>query len=94
MDLASGFELFGYVLLLSFGVFAILIGGGTAKFGTGTSRKIGIITAILGVVALGSYGMIVENAMDTLIFSIVTGAATAIGIVAGLGIFLLSIMKS
>ncbi len=94
MDIETGGELFVYVFLLSFGVFALLIGAATAKFGSGTSRKIGAITAVIGLIALGIYGVIVEDAVDTLIFSIVTGVAAAIGVVAGLGIFLLSIMKS
>ena len=90
----GGAELLGYVFLLSFGIFALVIGAITAKFGSGVSRTIGIVTALIGLIALGGYVAIQEEALEVFYFSIVAGIGALIGVLLGLGIFLMSIMKS
>ncbi|MCK4613402.1 MAG: hypothetical protein KAU14_01255 [Thermoplasmata archaeon] len=90
----GGAELLGYVFLLSFGIFALVIGAITAKFGSGVSRTIGIVTALIGLIALGGYVAIQEEALEVFYFSIVAGIGALIGVLLGLGIFLISIMKS
>ena len=90
----GGTELLGYVFLLSFGIFSLGMGVVTAKFGSGDSRNIGIISAVIGVVALGIFFYLQEEAVDIVVFFLSSGFGAFLGACAGLGIFLASIMKS
>jgi len=92
--MVEGLELLGYVFLLSFGLCSLGIGAVTANFGSGVSRKIGIITAIVGVVFLAVFGIVACEPVEIIKFSIMTGLGAAIGAILGLAIFLVAIMKS
>lgn len=92
--MVGGVELMGYVFLLSLGLCSLGIGVVTAKYGTGVSRTIGMITAGVGVVFILIFAAVTSDPMDVLKFTIVSGAGAAIGSVLGLGLFLGSIMKS
>jgi hypothetical protein len=92
--MVGGVELMGYVFLLSFGLFSLGIGAVTAKYGSGVSRTIGIITACVGLVFLGIFGMVTCEPAEVFTFTVVAGLGAFIGSAAGMGIFLVSIMKS
>jgi len=92
--MVGGIELLGYVFLLSFGLSSLGIGAVTAKFGSGVSRKIGAITAVVGLIFLAIFFALTCEPVEILKFTIVTGFGAAIGGIIGLGIFLLAIMKS
>lgn len=92
--MVGGIELLGYVFLLSFGLCSLAIGGVTAKFGSGVSRKIGAITAVVGLIFVVIFFAAASDAVEILKFTIVTGFGAVIGGIIGLGIFLLAIMKS
>ncbi len=90
----GGVELMGAVFLLSFGLSSLGIGLVTAKYGSGVSRTIGLITAFVGLVFIGIFAAVTCDPVDVLKFTIVTGLGAFIGSVLGMGIFLISIMKS
>ena len=94
MCLAGGAELMGYVFLLTFGLCSLGIGAITAKYGTGVSRNIGIITAVIGLVFLLIFSLVASGPGEVFAFTIVSGLGTIIGVLIGLGIFLFAIMKS
>ncbi len=94
MDLVGGTELFEYVFLLSFGLCSLGIGVVTAKFGSGVSRKIGVITAIIGIIFIGIFYAVADGPVEVLQFTIVSGLGAMLGGILGLGIFLVAIMKS
>jgi hypothetical protein len=58
------------------------------------SRTIGIITAVVGIVFLGIYYAVACDPVEILTFSVIIGAGAMIGGILGMGIFLVSIMKS
>jgi len=91
---ASGIEFLGYVFLFAFGLCSLGMGVVTAKYGSGVSRTIGLITAGVGIVFLVIFAVVADGAGEILKFSIVTGLGAGIGAILGLGLFLLSIMKS
>lgn len=94
MCLVGGTELMGYVFLLSFGLCSLGIGAITAKYGTGVSRNIGVITAAIGIVFLLIFSFVATRPGEVFTFTIVSGLGTIIGALLGLGIFLVAIMKS
>ncbi len=102
-------EQFATVFMLTFALFLAVAGVFTSYFGSGKSRKIGfglmIGGLVLGIlwVILTSWNPIIEGApmvdigmslQDLITQSILVIAAAAIGALAAVGIFLLSIMKS
>ena len=92
--MVGGVELMGYVFLLSFGLASLGIGAVTAMYGSGVSRTIGIITACVGLVFIGIFAAVTCEPAEVLKFTIVAGFGAMIGSVLGMGIFLVSIMKS
>ena len=94
------FETFYVIMIIGFSIVAFFGGLLVAKFGSGKSRAMGIGVTILGILAAGlwyyqSY-MGDENPWrDVAISDAVLAVIGAIvGVVAGLGLFLVAIMKS
>ncbi|MCA1813947.1 MAG: hypothetical protein LC624_08345 [Halobacteriales archaeon] len=99
-------DVFGSILLLSFGLFTLLSGMFTAYFGAGKSRKIGLGLTIIGflaiiifagftwggVAALGTLGVQWDSRI--VIEGIVAVIAASVGAFLALGLFLVSIMKA
>lgn len=96
--LSVGFEQFGAILLLVFGLFLILAGIFTAYFGSGKSRTIGVGLLVGGVVVglLTLYWYhTATNGLTALIEeSLLVIVAAVIGALAAIAIFLVAIMKS
>jgi hypothetical protein len=104
--MATFADVFGSILLLSFGIFTLLAGVFTAYFGAGKSRKIGLGLTIIGllavivfagftwggVAALGSLG--VSWSSREVMEGIVAVIAAGVGAFLALGLFLVSIMKA
>ncbi|MCK5039110.1 MAG: hypothetical protein KAS16_08435 [Thermoplasmata archaeon] len=99
-------EQFATIFMLTFALFLVVVGVFTTYFGSGKSRKIGAGLMIGGLV-LGVVWVIISTwfmgepmiPIDTEFVelikqSILVIAAAAIGALAAIGIFLLSIMKS
>lgn len=98
-------DVFGSMLLLSFGVFTLLAGLFTAYFGAGKSRKIGLgltIIGLLAVVVFAGFTWGSVAALDNLVQwnsqevteGIVAVVAAGVGAFLALGLFLVSIMKA
>jgi hypothetical protein len=99
-------DVFGSILLLSFGLFTLLSGVFTAYFGAGKSRKIGLGLTIIGflaviifagftwggVAALQTLGVRWESRV--VLEGIVAVIAASVGAFLALGLFLVSIMKA
>lgn len=99
-------EVFGSILLVSFGLFTLLAGVFTAYFGAGKSRKIGLGLTIIGllsiilfagftyggVAALNSLG--IRWSSREVMEGIVAVIAAGVGAFLALGLFLISIMKA
>ena len=104
--MAQLMDMFGSILLLSFGVFTLLSGVFTAYFGAGKSRKIGLGLTIVGLLAiivfagftlggvgaLEALGVVWDGRMVML--GIVAVVAASVGAFLALGLFLVSIMKA
>ena len=99
-------EQFATIFMLTFALFLVVVGVFTTYFGSGKSRKIGaglmvggIVLGILWVIIstwfLGEPFMPIDVEFKELIIqSVVVIVAAALGALAAIGIFLLSIMKS
>ena len=99
-------DVFGSILLLSFGVFTLLSGVFTAYFGAGKSRKIGLGLTIIGLLAVivfagFTWGGIaafrelgVAWSSREVTEGIVAVLAATVGAFLALGLFLVSIMKA
>lgn len=96
-------EVFFGILVFSFGLFTLLAGLFTAYFGAGKSRAIGFVLTILGIAGIVAFIALTwaiipginpvwdESAIVTSLMG-VFGAA--VGAVAALLVFLISIMKA
>ncbi len=99
-------EQFATIFMLTFALFMVIAGVFTTYFGSGKSRKIGaglmvgglvlgILWVILSTWFMGEPMLPINTEFGELIWqSIVVIAAAALGALAAIGIFLLSIMKS
>lgn len=99
-------EVFGSILLLSFGVFTLLSGAFTAYFGAGKSRKIGLGLTIIGLLAVILFAGFTWGGVQALneigvrwnsrevMEGIVAVIAAGVGAFLALGLFLVSIMKA
>jgi hypothetical protein len=99
-------DVFGSILLLSFGLFTLLSGVFTAYFGAGKSRKIGLGLTIIGLVAMVVFGGLTWGGVAALerlgvgwssaevMAGIVAVIAAGVGAFLALGLFLVSIMKA
>ncbi len=99
-------EQFATIFMLTFALFLAVAGVFTTYFGSGKSRKIGaglmiaglvlgIIWVILSTWFMGEPMLPIDTAfVDLIKQSIYVIAAAALGALAAVGIFLLSIMKS
>lgn len=99
-------DVFGSILLLSFGLFTLLSGVFTAYFGAGKSRKIGLGLTIIGLLALVLFAGFTSNNVPALANlgiawsstevaqGIVAVIAAGVGAFLALGLFLVSIMKA
>jgi hypothetical protein len=99
-------DVFGSILLLSFGLFTLLSGVFTAYFGAGKSRKIGLgltIIGLLAVIILAGFTWGGVAALSTLgvhwdskvvLEGIVAVIAAGVGAFLALSLFLVSIMKA
>jgi hypothetical protein len=91
-------------LLITFGVFSLFAGGFTAYFGSGKSRKIGVVLIVLGLVVLGLVAAMflydwgvdpsVELWGDVVYPALVHIVGAAVGAAIALVVFLMAIMKS
>lgn len=100
-------ELFLFVMLLSFGVGAIILGAFTAYFGSGKSRIFGAALTVAGILVYLNYiyFRFISEGSDTLIgivhwsdFSFVKVLLVVVGFIVGLvialALFLVGIIKS
>jgi hypothetical protein len=99
-------DVFGSILLLSFGLFTLLAGVFTAYFGAGKSRKIGLGLAILGLLAVVLFAGFTWGSVPALrelgvawssrevMEGVVAVIAAGVGAFLALGLFLVSIMKA
>jgi hypothetical protein len=104
--MASFTEVFGSILLLSFGVFTLLSGVFTAYFGAGKSRKIGLGLTIIGLLSIvlfagftwGSVAALKQLGIQwdsrVVMEGIIAVLAASVGAFLALGLFLVSIMKA
>ncbi len=102
-------EQFATIFMLTFALFMVIAGVFTTYFGSGKSRKIGAGLMVGGLI-LGIIWVLMTSTLyfdetmidlgenvyieQVLIQAIVTIVAAALGALAAIGIFLLSIMKS
>lgn len=99
-------DVFGSILLLSFGLFTLLSGVFTAYFGAGKSRKIGLGLTIIGLIAMIVFAGLTWGGVAALqrlgvgwssaevMAGIVAVIAAGVGAFLALGLFLVSIMKA
>ena len=97
-------DVFGSILLLSFGVFTLLAGVFTAYFGAGKSRKIGLGLTLTGLIVLaffvsGTWKVAPGFELDfwtpeDVAVGIAAVAGAAVGAVVATTAFLVSIMKA
>lgn len=98
-------DVFWGILLFSFGLFTLLAGLFTAYFGAGKSRAIGFVLTIIGLLGLILFVTFTWNVVDVLpaylagsehaiVLSLVGVLGSAVGAVAALIVFLVSIMKA
>jgi len=99
-------DVFGSILLLSFGMFTLLSGAFTAYFGAGKSRKIGLGLSILGMLALILFAGFTWGGIQALralgvswdskvvMEGVVAVVAATVGAFLALGLFLVSIMRA
>jgi len=100
-------ELFLFVMLLSFGVGAIILGAFTAYFGSGKSRVFGALLTVAGILVYLNYiyFKFISKSSDTLLgivhwseFSFVKVLLVVVGFIVGLiialALFLVGIIKS
>ena len=99
-------EQFATIFMLTFALFMVIAGVFTTYFGSGKSRKIGAVLMVGGLV-LGVLWIIISTWFmgepmlpintefkELIVQSIYVIVAAALGALAAIGIFLLSIMKS
>ena len=98
----AAFDLWTFltILLLTFSLFLVITGAFTAYFGSGKSRKIGVVLLVGGLIVgilwawyTGPYQSNVEL-VSIIVQSIGVILAAIIGAAAAIGLFLLAIMKS
>jgi hypothetical protein len=99
-------DVFGSILLVSFGLFTLLSGVFTAYFGAGKSRKIGLGLTIIGLLAMILFAGFTWGGVAALnnlgiswssrevMEGLVAVIAAAVGAFLALGLFLVSIMKA
>ena len=97
--MALTFWVFLGVMLLIFGLAMIVLGGLTAYFGSGKSRKVGIVLAIIGIIVGLGWAIFRWNVHPGEIMGevIIPGlfyiGAAIIGALIALGVFIAAIMK-
>ncbi|MGQ0535830.1 MAG: hypothetical protein ACT4PT_07140 [Methanobacteriota archaeon] len=97
-------QVFGGMLLLSFGLFVFLSGAFTAYFGAGRSRKIGYGLGLVGLLVLFIFGAVTWGGVTVLEGVRATPAEIYQGVIAVIGatiggglafaLFLFSIMRA
>lgn len=99
-------DVFWSILIFSFGLFTLLAGLFTAYFGAGKSRAIGFVLSIVGVLAILVFASLTWDVAGDLItplfaasrqailWSLMGVVASAVGAIAALVVFLVSIMKA
>lgn len=100
MDLMS----FLTIAIFAFALIMLLAGIFTAYFGTGKSRKMGIVLLLVGLIVGGVWAYLVgfsgiepfmnTAALDLVINSLVNLVAIIVGAIVAVAIFLVAVMKS
>ena len=97
-------DVFWGIFLFSLGLFTLLSGLFTAYFGAGKSRAIGFVLTIFGIAVIIAFASLTWNVVPTVVTplfdqeaittSLVGVVGSALGAIAALMIFLISIMKA
>ena len=99
-------DVFSGILIFSFGLFTLLAGLFTAYFGAGKSRAIGFVLTIVGLLAILIFASLTWEvapeiikpvfaaSRQAILWSLMGVLASAVGAVAALIVFLVSIMKA
>lgn len=92
------------IAVFAFAFIMLLAGLFTAYFGTGKSRKMGIVLLLVGLIVGGVWAYLVGfsdiemfrdiYALDLVIDSLVNLVAIIVGAIVAVGIFLVAVMKS
>ena len=92
------------IAVFAFAFIMLLAGLFTAYFGTGKSRKMGIVLLLVGLIVGGVWAYLVGfsdiemfkdiYALDLVIDSLVNLVAIIVGVIVAVGIFLVAVMKS
>lgn len=101
--MAEYLDVFTAVLVFSFGLFTLMSGLFTAYFGAGRSRAIGFTLSVVGIIGLVLFAALTWDVItlvpsvfprDQVVIGLVGVLGAAVGAVAALLAFLLSIMKA
>ncbi|MBE6525312.1 MAG: hypothetical protein E7Z66_01890 [Thermoplasmata archaeon] len=92
------------IAVFAFAFIMLLAGLFTAYFGTGKSRKMGIVLLLVGLIVGGVWAYLVGfsdiemfkdiYALDLVIDSLINLVAIIVGAIVAVGIFLVAVMKS